>query len=172
MNINIRSKIYKGYTVLDNGYIISRRFNRPLSPGINANGYYTVNICFDGKQENRDIHRIIAILFIPNPENKQQVNHIDGNKLNNNVNNLEWVTASENRMHAYRIGLCERHRKIIGEIGKRTIHKAIKANKKPILNKDTGETYKSLKEASDKLGIKNTTLWHQLQKPESILKYI
>lgn len=51
------------------------------------------------------IHRLVATTFIPNPNNKPEVNHIDGNKENNNVTNLEWVTKSENGFHAYRIGL-------------------------------------------------------------------
>lgn len=67
--------------------------------------YYGVKLCKNNIKCFKYIHRLVAEAFIPNPDNKPQVNHIDGNKLNNNVNNLEWVTISENGKHAYKIGL-------------------------------------------------------------------
>ena len=59
------------------------------------------------------LHRLVAITFIPNPDNKEQVNHIDGNKLNNAVENLEWVTNQENQIHKVKIGLYKGTKKII-----------------------------------------------------------
>lgn len=66
---------------------------------------YHVELWKNGKRKVFMIHRLVAEAFIPNPENKPQVNHIDGNRLNNHVSNLEWNTNSENMHHAYKTGL-------------------------------------------------------------------
>jgi len=69
-------------------------------------GYMRIDIKDNsGKRKYYGIHRLVASVFIPNPDNKPQVNHIDGNKANNDVDNLEWVTNGENQKHAYRLGL-------------------------------------------------------------------
>ena len=68
-------------------------------------GYLCVYLRKNNKTKQYKIHRLVAETFIPNFENKLCVNHIDGNKLNNNVDNLEWCTSSENNKHAYRCGL-------------------------------------------------------------------
>lgn len=77
-----------------------------LSPGITNKGYRVINVP-NGKYKHKLVflHRMIAMTFIPNPNNKPQVNHIDGDKLNNRVDNLEWVTCAENIQHAYKTGL-------------------------------------------------------------------
>lgn len=72
---------------------------------MNNSGYYTFNVVWNNILIRDFVHRIVAKAFIPNPENKPYVNHKDGNKLNNDADNLEWVTASENNLHAYSTGL-------------------------------------------------------------------
>lgn len=66
-------------------------------------GYKIVHVTIDGKPHNLVAHRLVAKTYLPNPENKPQVNHIDGNKGNNRVENLEWCTARENAIHAFTV---------------------------------------------------------------------
>lgn len=71
----------------------------------NRTGYPMVTLFKEGKPKHYLIHRLVALAFIPNPLNKPCINHIDGNKKNHSLSNLEWVTYSENGLHAYRTGL-------------------------------------------------------------------
>ena len=76
-----------------------------LSLHDNSNGYLRCDMNIDGAPKSYLVHRLVANAFIPNPENKPFVNHIDGNKHNNSANNLEWCTKSENEKHAWAIDL-------------------------------------------------------------------
>lgn len=70
-----------------------------------SSGYYRVGLSNNKVHKGYLVHRLMAIAFIPNPDNLEQVNHKDGNKLNNSLDNLEWVTRSENAIHSFKLGL-------------------------------------------------------------------
>lgn len=76
---------------------------------LDKDGYQIVSLILNGKQKTYKIHRLVAQFFLKNDFDYKYVNHIDGNKQNNDVSNLEWCSASENNSHAYRQGL--KHRK-------------------------------------------------------------
>lgn len=90
-----------GYLISNKGRVFASYRKVIMKPKINSCGY---NWYLIGRKFTL-LHRIVAKAFVPNPDNKPFVNHIDGNKLNNEASNLEWVTASENMLHAYQNGL-------------------------------------------------------------------
>lgn len=93
------------YQASNTGNIKNKETNTILKPGTSGWGYLQVNLYYDSKHHTRYVHKLIAETFIPNPDNKPKVNHINGIKTDNRVCNLEWVTNSENEKHAYDIGL-------------------------------------------------------------------
>lgn len=108
-------EIWKDIIGFENYYQISN-FGRIKSLSYNKAGfekvlklnkspfYYQILLCAEGVRKSIKVHRLVAIHFIPNPENKKEVNHKDFDKLNNHVDNLEWVTPKENSRHAYNAG--------------------------------------------------------------------
>jgi hypothetical protein len=97
---------------------------RDLSFHKNSSGYNRVGMNLDGNLREYLVHRLVAQLFVDNPNNKPCVNHKDGNKLNNRSDNLEWCTRSENEKHAWEIGLKTPHA-LKGE--KHAMHKLTQA---------------------------------------------
>lgn len=83
-----------------NGRLDNRK-GKQLKPRIDKYGYETVVLTKDGTRKNYTIHKLVALTYIPNPENKPTINHIDGNKRNNKVSNLEWATYKEQKIHAW-----------------------------------------------------------------------
>lgn len=93
------------HTITEDGTVTNTKTNNVKTQWIGANGYYHVDIHENGISTKVAVHRLLALHYLPNPLNKRTVNHIDGNKLNNKLDNLEWATDSENVSHAHSIGL-------------------------------------------------------------------
>ena len=152
----VMSKDHK-YTSFLNGK--KREFTKKgkiLSPATNWKGYYVLCTPHSVKTvRTLFVHRLVASTFIPNPNNKPQVNHIDGNKKNNTVENLEWVTPSENLKHAFATGLNKGSRHMLGKCGK------LHPNSIPVAAYDKNgnlvKTYESQCLAAKELGLNSST---------------
>lgn len=96
---------YTNYSVSDNGEVRNDETGKLKKPTLNKqNGYYYVDLYSGNKRTKRPIHRLVAVAFIDNPENKKTVDHIDGNRQNNNVSNLRWASFSENNSRFNTVG--------------------------------------------------------------------
>ena len=98
----IVDNISTSYFITEDGRCYNTNTNKYLKGQIGKNGYISFNLTLpDGKKKRLYAHRLVGLNYLPEPEkNKNQINHIDGNKLNNHFTNLEWVTALENQQHA------------------------------------------------------------------------
>lgn len=128
------------YSVSIYGEVFSKRTQKLLSPGDDGSGYAMVVLCGPYGQRTRKVHRLVTETFIPRPEGKTEVNHIDGHKRNNRVTNLEWVTRQENMQHAFRTGLEVRS----DNSG---------APKVPVRIIETGEVFESISACARHIGV-------------------
>lgn len=128
---------YTDYLITEDGQVFSTKRKCYLKPSPNEKGYLQLVLCKEGIYKTFRIHRLVAENFIPNPENKPQVNHIDGDKSNNHISNLEWATASENVLHSYR----------------KLAHKGGFIKNSKAVACSNGKVYDSIKEAAMILGL-------------------
>lgn len=124
------------YAVSSSGRVWSNFTKKVLKTYVNSAGYVLIRIEINGEKKNWQVHRLVAEAFIPNEQNKPQVNHIDAVRTNNNVENLEWCTPSENTRHSFKLGTSKRY-----------AH-----HERPVRRSD-GKVYPSLCAAARELGV-------------------
>src|SRR5580704_4483135 len=99
-------KVYHGYQVYDDGVMLNKK-GKILKCGPRKDGYCLLKLYYNYEYHAIYFHQLVMELFVgPCPENKE-INHIDGNKSNNKLSNLEYITRSQNMNHAYKLGLCK-----------------------------------------------------------------
>lgn len=135
------------YEVSNLGNVRNKKTGRILKPGAyGATGYKQVNISIvseGGKSRKRYIHRLVAQAFVENPDKKREVDHINGNKLDNRAENLEWVTSSENQKRRHALGNIKTSHRKIGRFD---------------LNNNLIEEFDSILEAANKMGVKRNAI--------------
>ena len=143
--MKIPIKDFENYTIDENGIIYNNK-EHAISRWKDNVGYLQVKLRKDGKWYYKRVHRLVAEIFISNPDNLPQVNHIDGNKTNNTISNLEWTNNKQNTQHGYDNDL---------------YHSKKRSIKIEVYDKITHEllyTFKSIRETAERLNINRKTL--------------
>ncbi len=167
-------KNHLNYLVSVEGKVFSLHTMRFLKLHKNDNGYFRVKL--DGKLYY--IHRVVAETYLPNIENKATVNHMDGDKYNNMLCNLEWATSSENMKHACDTGLrpVSELMRETGRLMQNNLRKGYNPDAaKLVLDIETGIYYESATEAAESIGVKPKYLWRRLSgetKNNTNFKYV
>jgi hypothetical protein len=141
----IQIENFSDYFIDENGIVYSTKYgkNKIIKQQNHYKGYKLVTLVQKDLKKTLKVHRLVACAYLDNPFNKEQVNHIDGIKINNNVSNLEWTTQSENQLHAHKIGLMDDR-----------IRKMVVRFSKPVRHNETSKIFSSLKMACAEYGLK------------------
>jgi hypothetical protein len=159
-------KGYENYLISPDGRVFSLYTMKFLKLRVTNCGYNQIQLFNKDGYKYFSVHRLVAEAYIPNLENKEQVNHMDGNKLNNLACNLEWMTRSENQKHCSDTGL----RKVddaMRDRGRRVgkmcgAENGKKANNKVILDEANGIFYTGAQEAANAIGISKKQLYYKM----------
>ena len=125
-----------------NGRVDNRK-GRKIRPAVDKNGYQRVTFSSKGERHSFPVHRLVAMAYIPNPGKKPTVNHKNGIKLDNRVENLEWATQKEQKRHSINNHLCDKNIEALKNANERASRKVNIA----------GKTYPSIRSASRELGL-------------------
>ena len=138
---------------LGNFVSITKRSGRKTMRGsLDTKGYVKITLYKNGARHTQGAHRFVAQAFIPNPENKTQVNHLDGDKQNNAVSNLAWCTNAENQQHKFHVLGYKIPEERLMRMWEKALPKSVEASKKPIFCEETKDRFDSIKEAVAKYG--------------------
>ena len=142
-------KDYMDYLITLDGKVFSMITMKFLKPNIGDRGYLSAQL-YDKKGSSKRclIHRLVAEAYLPNIENKEQVNHMNGIKSDNCLLNLEWNTSSENNKHAFRTGL-----RFVDDKRRQMGHELKERRKKIVLDLSTGVYYDSMQEAAESVNL-------------------
>lgn len=135
---------YENYSVSDTGLIRNDETSHLLKQFDTSTGYKIVHLYKNKKMKNFKVHRLVAQAFIPNSKQEKCVNHINGDKQDNRIENLEWCSHSQNNIHSYRT---------LGRSSCNAIQAMTVAKFKPVQCIETGEKYESVKAAAEKTGV-------------------
>jgi hypothetical protein len=141
-----RIKDYENYSITEDGKVWSHFNSIYVKQNANPKGYLFVNLYNKNGAKKKRVHRLVAEAYIPNLENKPFINHINCDKKDNNISNLEWCTCSENAKHAWDNGLQKRQR----------------GNAKKVLNVKTNQIFRCITDAANSQNIKYDTLKKKL----------
>lgn len=158
---------YPNYFISNTGKIRNVKTGRELSQRLTRYGYLEVHLCKNGKQNYLKIHRLVAQAFIPNPDNLDTVDHLNSIKTDNRIENLRWLSRSENSKRFHREQKTEEWKELNKLVCRKNFEKAnekaIEITKKPIVCIETGKIYESLSQASRELNLTTSNICNVLK---------